>query len=197
MPIGCNRYWANYGKGKFEAEAYLKEKVPNCYVFRPAYIYGPMQSLYREPFVFDCALADRSFYIPKDGELRLQFIYIDDLYKITAKLLELIFSGVRFPHRAINVGNDETYSINEFVSMCYDICGKELRKINVYKGIEQRKYFHYGDYSYYVDNKKQKLLLPETKDVYEGLKASYEFYINNRDAVKRINYIEFIENNLK
>ena len=40
-----------------------------------------MHNVYREAFVFECALADRKFYLPKDGEMKLQFfifmIYAD------------------------------------------------------------------------------------------------------------------------
>ena len=38
-----------------------------------------MHNVYREAFVFECALADRKFYLPKDGEMKLQFFHFHDL----------------------------------------------------------------------------------------------------------------------
>ena len=35
-----------------------------------------MNNVYREAFVFDCALADRKFYLPKDGSMKLQFFHV-------------------------------------------------------------------------------------------------------------------------
>ncbi len=35
----------------------------------PHNLYCPMNNIYRETFVFDCAKADRKFYFPKDGYL--------------------------------------------------------------------------------------------------------------------------------
>lgn len=74
--VGFNSIWGKYGIDKIEAEEYLMKKVPNSYILRPPYLYGPMQNVYREPFVFECALKNRKFYIPKDGKMKLQFFYI-------------------------------------------------------------------------------------------------------------------------
>ena len=68
-----NSIWRKYGSDKIEAEEYLMEKVPDAYVIRPPYLYGPMNDVYREAFVFDCALQHRKFYMPGDGSQKLQF----------------------------------------------------------------------------------------------------------------------------
>ena len=46
------------------------------HILRPPYLYEPMNNVYREAFVFDCALADRKFYLPKDGSMKLQFFHV-------------------------------------------------------------------------------------------------------------------------
>ncbi len=57
QPGGYNTFWQEYGLNKWAAEQYVTERLPQAYVLRPPYLYGPMENLYREPFVFDCALA--------------------------------------------------------------------------------------------------------------------------------------------
>ena len=43
------------------------------------YLYGPMNNVYREAFVFECALKERAFYLPKDGRMNLHFFHVHDL----------------------------------------------------------------------------------------------------------------------
>lgn len=83
--LGVNKYWGKYGTDKIEAETMLLKRNPNAYIVRPPYLYGPMNNVYREAFVFDCALADRKFYLPKDGEMKLQFFHIHDLCRFPVK----------------------------------------------------------------------------------------------------------------
>ena len=63
-PQAVNCFWGKYGTDKSAAEAALLEKVPHAYILRPPYLYGPMNNVYREAFVFDCALAGRKFCLP-------------------------------------------------------------------------------------------------------------------------------------
>ena len=59
-----NKFWGAYGTNKIAAEKLLMERVPNAYLLRPPYLYGPMNNVYREGFVFDCAMEGRKFYLP-------------------------------------------------------------------------------------------------------------------------------------
>lgn len=61
----ANIFWGTYGTDKIAAEKALLERVKDAYILRPPYLYGPMNNVYREAFVFDCALADRKFYLPR------------------------------------------------------------------------------------------------------------------------------------
>lgn len=55
-----NKYWGEYGIGKIEAERGLLARVPAAYILRPPYLYGPMNNVYREAFVFDCSEAAKN-----------------------------------------------------------------------------------------------------------------------------------------
>lgn len=190
--IGVNKIWGKYGIDKIEAEEYLISKVPNAYILRPPYLYGPMQNVYREPFVFECALKNRKFYIPNDGKMKLQFFHVDDLCKVIEKILE------KHPTNHIyNVGNTESIDINTFIELCYKVVGTPLEKVYVTKHNNQRDYFSFYDYEYSLDVTKQSELLMEEKDLFEGLKESYKWFKNNYNEVEKKDYIKYIEENLK
>ncbi|MDU5722294.1 MAG: NAD-dependent epimerase/dehydratase family protein [Clostridium butyricum] len=190
--IGVNKIWGKYGTDKIEAEEYLISKVPNAYILRPPYLYGPMQNVYREPFVFECALKNRKFYIPNDGKMKLQFFHVDDLCKVIEKILE------KHPTNHIyNVGNTESIDINTFIELCYKVVGIPLEKVYVTKHNNQRDYFSFYDYEYSLDVTKQSELLMEEKDLFEGLKESYKWFKNNYNEVEKKDYIKYIEENFK
>ena len=189
-PTAVNKFWGKYGTDKIDAETILLQRNPNAYILRPPYLYGPMNNVYREAFVFDCAMQDRKFYFPKDGEMRLQFFHVEDL----CIFIDIILEKKPAQH-VFNVGNKETVSVYDWVKMCYDITGKSLKIVNVYEEMEQRKYFSFYDYEYYLDVTKQCRLMPETKPLKDGLKEAYNWYLNSCDKVNKKPLMEFIDNN--
>lgn len=189
---GKNSVWGNYGTDKLAAEKFLLEKVPNAYILRPPYFYGIYENLYREPFVFDCAMKDRPFYIPGDGEMKLQFFNVSDLCRFIEIILE------KHPDNHIfNVGNKESVTIKEWVKLCYKIAGKEASFVSVDNSVFQRDYFCFYNYEYYLDVSKQTALMPETVPLEQGLKEEFEWYKNNFDNFySRKPYFKFIDENL-
>ena len=184
---GPNSIWGIYGTNKLAAEEYLRKAVPNAYILRPPYLYGPMQSVYREPFVFECAEAGRKFYIPNGGNMKMQFFHVEDLCRFIEILLE------KHPAEHIyNVGNPDAVTISDWVKLCYDAAGAELKTISM-KGHPQRAFFCFHDYDYYLDVTRQTMLMPDVKPLAEGLKESYEWFRQNRDAVMRRPYMEYID----
>lgn len=188
---GVNKYWGKYGTDKIEAEETLLTRNPKAYVVRPPYLYGPMNNVYRESFVFDCALADRKFYLPKDGKMKLQFFHVYDL----CRFIDVILENKPKEH-IFNVGNKEVVSIREWVELCYKVVGKKADFLSVDGSIEQRNYFSFYDYEYYLDVTKQYELMQDVKPLEEGLKESFDWYIENMDEVYRKPYVEYIEKNL-
>lgn len=189
--IQRNKYWGKYGTDKIDAEETLIRRNPNAYVLRPPYLYGPMNNVYREAFVFDCALQDRCFYLPGKGEMKLQFFYVGDL----CKFIDILLETRPFQH-VFNVGNSEAISICEWVKMCYRIAGKEVTFKNVYGDIDQREYFSFYDYEYRLDVSKQHEIMPNETDLYEGLEESFLWYKDNMDKVNKKPFFEFIDESL-
>lgn len=190
-PACDNKIWGAYSTGKIQAENVLVKRVPTAYILRPPYLYGEGNNVYREGFVFDCALLDRRFYLPKDGDMKLQFFYVGDLCRFIDILLEMHPAG-----RIYNVGNEESITVKEWAELCYEVVGKKAEFMNVYSDTDQRRYFSFYDYEYALDVSGQKALMPHTTPLSDGLKASFEWFVSNRDKVNIKPLIEFIDNNL-
>lgn len=189
--LGENKFWGKYGTGKIEAEQALIRRNPEAYILRPPYLYGPMNNVYREAFVFECALKNRTFYLPQEGQMQLQFFYIDDLCRFMDLLLK------QKPKRHIfNVGNKETISIRDWVSLCYRIAGKDAEFVNVNSKIEQRNYFSFYNYEYCLNVKAQEDLMPETTLLEAGLEESFRWYLGHEDAVNQKPFIQYIDTHL-
>lgn len=191
QPTGENKYWGIYGTNKIKAENELLKRVPGAYIFRPPYLYGPMNNVYREAFVFDCAEKDRKFYLPKDGGMKLQFFHVQDLCRCIDAVLD------RHPSSHIfNVGNDKSISIKEWAELCYRVTGRTAEFVEVHKEINQREYFSFYDYEYELDVSGQKELISDTLPLEQGLKEAWDWYKKNKDAVNRKEYISYIDKNL-
>ena len=149
-------------------------------------------NIYREAFVFDCAMSDRPFYIPQNGEMHLKFFSVNDL----CRFIDIILN--KHPENHIfNVGNKESISVKNWVELCYKIAGKKAKLISVDQAVFQRDYFCFYNYEYYLDVSRQCKLMPNTVSLEETLKEEFEWYKYNTDSIYRKNpYINFIENNL-
>lgn len=188
---GINRFWGDYGINKIAAEKALLNRFPDAYIIRPPYLYGELNNIYREAFVFDCAEKDLNFYLPKDGSMPLQFFHVNDLCRFIEKILELK------PRKKIfNVGNAPV-SVKVWVEKCYRAAGKVPVFKNIMDGTEQRKYFPFYDYGYELDVSEQNKILHGLLSVEEGLKRAYLWYRLNRDSVKPKGYLEYIRNNFE
>ncbi len=185
---GQNKYWGEYGTNKLSAEKTVTEKYPHAYIIRPPYLYGPMNNLYREAFVFECAEKGLPFYMPENDKMKLQFFHIEDMCRFMEILLE------RKPsQRIFNVGNEETISIKDWVMLCYRTLGKTPQIRYVGKEINLRSYFPFLDYEYKLDVSEMKRLMSDTVPLEEGLKESYKWYRENRELVRKKPLLEFIE----
>lgn len=190
--VGENIYWGKYGIGKIEAETYLKEHVKSAYIVRPPYLYGLYNNVYREAFVFDCAMSKRKFYLPQEGNLKLQFFHVRDLCRVIENILE------KKPlEHILNVGNPQMVSVYEWVQICYDIINVPLEVVHVPKEIGQRNYFCFADYEYQLDVSRQAKLLPDKISLKDGLCEAFVWYSSHKEEVRRKDYIRYIEDNLK
>lgn len=189
--IGPNIHWGKYGTDKIEAEEAVLARTAHGYIIRPPYLYGAMDNLYREAFVFECALKDRPFYLPKEGRMMLQFFHVKDM----CRLIEILFEQ-KPEQQVFNVGNERAITIKEWVKLCYRAAGKEPEFVQVPDEYDQREYFSFYDYEYYLSVDKQRKLMSETMDMTEGLAEALDWYRKNPDLVDRKPYMDFIDFNI-
>lgn len=189
---GYNSVWGDYGLNKLKAEHYLTQNVKIAYILRPPYFYGVYENLYREGFPFDCAIADRAFYLPQNGDMKLQFFNVTDLCRFVEILIE------KHPKNHIfNVGNKDIVTVKEWVELCYKVAGKEPKFISVEKSVPQREYFCFYDYEYVLDVTLMSELMGDTILLEQGLKEEFMWYKKNPDSVYfKKPYIEYIDKNL-
>ena len=124
--------------------------------------------------------------------MQLQFFDIEDMCRFMQILLEK-----QPQQRVFNVGNPESVSVMEWVNLCYKTLGKTPEFCFVERDIEQRSFFPFYDYEYFLDVEKMLELMPETKPLEDVLKQSYAWFKNNRGEVRRKNYFEFIDKDLR
>lgn len=189
---GYNKQWQEYGTNKIDAEDYIVKNIPQAYILRPPYLYGKLENLYRAPFVFDCAMKNRAFYICGDGKMNLQFFNVHDLCRFIDIILD------KQPQKHIfNVGNNEIVTVEQWVKMCYEVAGKEAEIKYVPSEIEARQYFCFRNYSYVLNVSKQNELMPETVALKQGINEEYEWYLSNSECVQKRDYMKYIDENLK
>ena len=188
--IGVNSIWGKYGTDKIAAEQALRSRVPDAYILRPPYLCGPMNNLHREAFVFECAEQGRSFYLPKDGSMKLQFFHIGDMCRFMELLIE------KKPKKHIfNVGYPEAVTVKEWVNLCYETVGEIPVFNEVYDDIPQRSYFPFYDYEYTLDVAEMLELMPVLTPLSRSLTESYEWFRKNRGLIIRKPLMEFIDAN--
>jgi nucleoside-diphosphate-sugar epimerase len=187
---GENSIWGKYGTDKISAETALFSRVPEAYALRPPYLCGPMNNLHREAFVFECAEQDRVFYLPKHGEMKLQFFHIGDLCRVIEAILQ------KKPEQHImNVGYETPVTVKEWAELCYRVAGRTPCFEYVTEDIPQRSYFPFYDYAYTLDVQKQSALMPDVSPLYEGLCESYVWYRQNQSEIRRKPLLDFIAEN--
>lgn len=184
---GPNSIWGAYGMNKLEAENWLRSHLPQAYILRPPYIYGPMENVYRAPFVFECAQDRRPFCLPGDGSEKLQFFHIEDLCRFMDILLTL-----HPQERIYNVGNPEAVTIREWAALCYGAVGAPLETRSV-TGHPQRSFFPFHEYEYFLDVSRQSELMPELKPLTEGIREEWEWFRCHREEVSRKALKEYID----
>lgn len=191
-PTAPNKFWGKYGVGKIAAEKALMSRVPGAYVLRPPYLYGPGNNVYREAFVFDCAMQGRPFILPGDGSMKLQFFHVGDLCRFIQTILK------EHPRQQIfNVGNRDTVTVREWVWACYEAAAKSPEFVTIDSNVEQRNYFPFYNYEYTLDVEKQSALMTDTKLLTEGLRESLAWYMENSNEVRKKPFFSYIDCNFE
>lgn len=127
-----------YVRNKAESERALfrlhrKAGLP-AVTFRPPFVYGPDNPLYREAFFWDRILAGRPVIVPGDGSRLMQFAYVEDLVAACLAALESPDS----PGRAYNVAHETPVTQLEAVEAFARACGEPVEIVHVSREVIER-----------------------------------------------------------
>lgn len=178
---GENSTWGSYGYNKLQAEHYINELIKNkglhATIFRPSYIYGEGNDLYRECFFFDKIKNDEVILVPED-DVKVQFIHIQDL----VKAFECAIYNDN-DNRSYNLTSPDLYSWDEVIKSCTSILNKEakIKKIPL-SNSEVRSYFPFRSTNFnlnIMDLRENGFHLPVIY-LKEGLEMSYKWYLDKK-----------------
>ncbi len=184
VETGENYNWGQYGLDKIEAEEYIVNSGIPYLIFRPTYIYGENNNLYRESYFFERILESKPIPIPNGNFTRTQFIHIDDLVRV--------FESAMYnsnTNEIYNVTNSEIVTWENLIIACGAVVGKApiLKKIDTSKvKLESREYFPFRDVTYMLDIDKlmkDEFYIPSIS-LYEGLRKTYLWYLENRPNLR-------------
>lgn len=200
---GENDEWdLSYASNKKKAEDYLrklyKENTLPITIFRPTYIYGEGNNVYREAFIFDRIIYEKPIFIT-DNNTMVNFIHVNDLVNV----FESSIHSKTCIGKTYNVANSQKVTWEILINNCANIVGKSTNIIKVkseylnYWKLCLRDIFPFYDTSYRISNNKlvnDGLFIPRI-DIDEGLKNSYDWYINDNPKLydKRLENIKLIE----
>lgn len=184
-PLGENKYWTFYGKGKMDAEKYYQEffqnKEANLIILRPPYIYGEYNYAQRESLLFRQISEDQPVVIPSSNP-KLQFLYTEDL----ALQIDYLLQNNTKKTLILNNGNRKAVSSSEWVEACAKVVGKEAKIITCdYEklGKNVRDFYPFFDYDNVLDVEKINEIYALETPFEEGLRHAYEWFKANRDQI--------------
>lgn len=191
-----NVNWGQYGLDKKEAEDYIMGANIPYAIFRPSYIYGEENNLYREGFFFDRLKEKKIIPMPYGNKTITQFIHIEDLIKAMASAMSnSIEKG------AYNLSNSEEVSWETLIKACSLAVGEvpKIKRINR-ELYESRSYFPFRDVTYTLNIEKLKkdgLYVPKISLV-EGMRRTYKWYVDNNIKISdsRMSMIEELSKNI-
>lgn len=195
---GFNDNWGDYGYRKMEAEdflvnAYRQNQYPVT-IFRPTYIYGEGNNLYREAYLYDRIMSGQAIPIPMGDNLN-QFIHIEDLLKT----FESVIGNSRVIGNAYNLTHTDCVTWKELVKTAQQVLDKETDIIEIdYNalGLEVRSFFPFRNVTYILSIEKLKqdgLHIPEI-DLKLGLERSFQWYRENKPSIsdEKMNKVDLV-----
>lgn len=174
---------ADYGYNKWQAELKLMELAEHAGMtytsLRPAIIYGKYNYAPRESYFFDLIRAGQTIILPDSDLALFQFVSVWDAADI---ILKSIGNEKTF-NQAFNLAAEELISYRRLVEVLEEITGREIptRTMDI-PSINRERIplpFPLDEHLIYSGAKIQRALDFEYTPFPEGLKMTYDFYIQN------------------
>lgn len=184
-PLGANEAWGDYALNKIKAEDYILNMTKNsslrATIFRPSYIYGEGNTLYRESYFFDSILSNKVIPIP-DDDVKVQFIHIEDL----VKNFECAMYNP-YDCRAYNLTSPKRFTWEEIINICGKIVGiqPKIKKIPI-NNLDVRSFFPFRSYDFNLDITALRENGFHSPMIYleEGLNYCYNWYTKEKPMLE-------------
>ncbi len=190
---GENQNWGSYGMDKKAAEDLIMGSELPYIIFRPTYIYGENNNLYREVYFFDRILNSMAIPLPVGKNTITQFIHIEDLIRVFESAM-----FIEATSKVYNVTNPEAITWADLISCCGEVVGKKpiFKQIDINKvKLEPREYFPFRDVTYILDISKliEDGLHTPTITLKNGLQRTYKWYKDNSPNVNDLRMMSKVE----
>jgi nucleoside-diphosphate-sugar epimerase len=158
--------------------------------FRPPFIYGPGNPMYREAFFWDRMRLGRPIIIPGDGHRLMQFVYVKDLVRAMIRAMEV----PNAEGEAFNIGDSRALTQAEVVQALAVAAGKASQLMRIPReAIAHLGGNPMGDPAYfgvYFDvppitekmGKAARVLGVRPTPFDEGLKETWRWYLRHRNG---------------
>ncbi|MFJ8260624.1 NAD-dependent epimerase/dehydratase family protein [Rummeliibacillus sp. NPDC094406] len=182
--IGYNKNWGIYGVNKRNVELKLiKEHALANFpilIFRPTYIYGEGNNLYRESYFFQRLIDQLPIPYPDTNMGKAQYIHIDDLVNISIKAIKVEKTN----GEAFNITNPEIFTWKQLIQTFKEVTNREGEVISISQSdmerleVTSKEFFPFRDVTYLLDIQKlQEFGLPTpTISLRAGLERSFKWF---------------------
>jgi nucleoside-diphosphate-sugar epimerase len=103
-------------------------------MLRPTYVSGPGDPTRRDYFWIERILDGRPLLVPGSGDCAFQLVYVEDVARAFARLLEQPASL----GKAYNVAGEDLYSLNEYLLLLAGLLGREVTRVPVEQAVFDR-----------------------------------------------------------
>ncbi|MCH4887864.1 NAD-dependent epimerase/dehydratase family protein [Acidaminobacter sp. JC074] len=174
-PRGKDPVYPNdYGYNKYLAEEYLlKHQVPVT-IFRPTYIYGEFNDIYRDAYLFESI--KKGEIISLEDKCHVQFIYVHDLAQVFYSCLDNKASI----NKAYNLAHEDKINWTRWIKAGERAVGNNavIKRITDDEAFSNGQKFPFANIDLFFDTSSLKidgLFVPNTS-LEDGLNKGYKWY---------------------
>ncbi|HLD59970.1 MAG TPA: NAD-dependent epimerase/dehydratase family protein [Candidatus Bilamarchaeaceae archaeon] len=150
-PLGDWPVWGEYNKGKVECEAALERSDISYATIRSVYILGPRNYVDRERFIYSKIKNGQTINLPGDGGARVQFVFVNEVASLFAKIIENKITG------SFNCCGDDIVTLKQLVEVMGKIVGKQPKILITNKELPESE-FPFANETFFCSNHKAKSL---------------------------------------
>lgn len=174
-PRGLEKKYPNdYGYNKYLAEEYLFSHDVPVTIFRPTYIYGEYNNIYRDAYLFESI--KKGQIISLKDNCHVQFIYVYDLAKVFYSCLD----NSKSINKAYNLAHEEKINWTKWIQAGEKAMDRsvKIKRISDEEAFNDGQKFPFSNVDLFFDT--QSLLndglhIPNTS-LETGLKNAYKWY---------------------